>query len=79
VVPQLQAIRNFLVLQEEPRSTENRIAFARQHYNEGVMRYNAVLSSHPTNLVACLLLFSSAAMFAARDAGVDFLAVQHAG
>jgi hypothetical protein len=67
VVPQLQASENFLVLREELRSTENR---ARQHNNDSVMRYNAVLSSPSTNLVARLLLFGSAAMFAARDAGV---------
>jgi LemA protein len=72
VVPQLRASQNFPVLQEELRSTENRIAFARQHYNDSVMPYNAVLSSPPTSLVARLLLFISAAMFAARDAGVDF-------
>jgi LemA protein len=70
-VPQLQASQNFLVLQEELRSTENRIAFARQHYNDSVMQYNAMLSTLPTNLVARLFLFSPAAMFAARDAGVD--------
>ena len=70
--PQLQASQNFLMLQEELRSTENRIAFARQHYNDSVMQYDAVLSRLPTNLVARLFLFSSAAMFAARDAGVDF-------
>jgi hypothetical protein len=70
VGPQLQASQNFLVLQEELRSTENRIGFARQHYNDSVMRYRAFKS--PTNLVARLLLFSSAAMFATPDAGVDF-------
>jgi LemA protein len=69
--PQLQASQNFLALQEELRSTENRIAFARQHYNDSVMQYNAVLSTLPTNLVARLFLFSPAAMFAARDASVD--------
>jgi LemA protein len=70
-VPQLQASQNFLMLQEELRSTENRIAFARQHYNDSVMQYNVALSTLPTNLVARLFSFSPAAMFAARDAGVD--------
>ena len=70
-VPQLQASQNFLVLQEELRSTENRIAFARQHYNDSVMQFNAALSTFPTNLVARLFLFSPAAMFAARDASLD--------
>jgi LemA protein len=61
--PQLRANENFLALQEELRSSENRIAFARQHYNDSVMRYNAAVSSLPTNLVARLFAFSPAAMF----------------
>jgi LemA protein len=69
--PQLRASQNFLVLHEELRSTENRIAFARQHYNDSVMQYNAILSTLPANLVARLFFFSPAAMFTARDAGVD--------
>jgi LemA protein len=62
--PQLRANENFLALQEELRSSENRIAFARQHYNDSVMRYNAAISSAPTNLIARLFAFSPAAMFA---------------
>jgi LemA protein len=69
--PQLQASESFLMLQEELRSTENRIAFARQHYNDSVMQYNAALSTLPANLVARLFSFNPAAMFAARGAGVD--------
>jgi LemA protein len=52
--PQLQASKNFLVLQQELRSTENRIAFALWHYTNSVMRYSAMLSTLPTNLVARL-------------------------
>lgn len=63
--PQLRANQNFLALQEELRSTENRIAFARQHYNDSVMRYNAAVASLPTNVVARLFAFSPAAMFSA--------------
>lgn len=63
--PQLRADQNFLALQEELRSTENRIAFARQHYNDSVMRYNAAVSSLPTNMVARLFAFSPAPMFSA--------------
>jgi hypothetical protein len=59
------------VLQQELRSTENRITFALWHYNDSVMRYSAVLSTLPTNLVAACSNFSPAAMFPARDAGVE--------
>jgi LemA protein len=62
--PQLRTNENFLALAEELRSSENRIAFARQHYNDSVMRYNAAVSSLPTSLVARLFAFSPAAMFA---------------
>jgi LemA protein len=63
--PELQASQNFLALQEELRSTENRIAFARQHYNDSVMRYNVAISSLPTNVVARLFAFRPAAIFSA--------------
>jgi LemA protein len=63
--PQLRANQNFLALQEELRSSENRIAFARQHYNDCVMRYNAAVSSLPTNLVARLFAFGPATMLQA--------------
>ena len=61
--PQLRANENFLALAEELRSSENRIAFARQHYNDSVMRYNAAVAGLPTNLVARLFSFTPAAMF----------------
>jgi LemA protein len=61
--PQLRANQNFLALAEELRSTENRIAFARQHYNDSVMHYNAAVSSLPTTFIARLFAFSPAAMF----------------
>jgi LemA protein len=61
--PELRANENFLALQEELRSTENRIAFARQHYNDSVMRYNAAVAGVPTNFVARVFAFSPAAMF----------------
>jgi LemA protein len=68
-VPQLRASGNFLALQEELRTTENRIAFARQHYNGSVMHYNAMVLSLPANLIARLFTFSPATMFSTRDAG----------
>ncbi len=50
--PDLKASANFLALQEELASTENRIAFARQYYNTAVNRYNTAVETFPGNLVA---------------------------
>ena len=50
--PDLKANANALSLQEELASTENRIAFARQAYNDAVMRLNEGIAVFPTNLVA---------------------------
>jgi LemA protein len=63
--PALKASQQFLLLQEQLSSTENRIAFARQHYNESVRRFNTSLAEFPRNLIAGLLGFSPAALFAA--------------
>jgi len=49
--PDLKANQTMLKLQEELTSTENRIAFARQHYNDSVRRYNTRLEQVPTNIV----------------------------
>jgi LemA protein len=49
--PDLKANQNMLQVQEELASTENRIAFARQHYNDSVRRYNTRLDQVPANLV----------------------------
>ena len=49
--PDLKANQNMLQVQEELTSTENRIAFARQHYNDSVRRYNTKLEQIPTNIV----------------------------
>ncbi len=49
--PDLKANENMLKLQEEIASTENRIAFARQHYNDSVRRYNTKLEQVPTNVI----------------------------
>jgi LemA protein len=50
--PQLKANENFAALQEELSSTENRIGFARQHYNDVVARYEESRQAFPTNIVA---------------------------
>lgn len=66
--PQLRAVDNVQVLQEQLTSTENRIAFARQFYNDEVMKYNTTQSTFPRSLFARLLGFSPASMFAVADA-----------
>lgn len=50
--PELKANQNFLALQEELTSTENKIAFARQYYNDSVMRLNNLIQMFPSNIVA---------------------------
>jgi LemA protein len=52
--PQLRANENFLALQEELTATESKIAFARQFYNDQVMRLNTLIQSFPPSLVASL-------------------------
>lgn len=50
--PELQASANFLALQEELASTENRIGFARQAYNDAVASYNTRREVFPANLIS---------------------------
>jgi LemA protein len=50
--PDLKANQNMLALQEELASTENKVAFARQAYNDSVMTYNTAREVFPNNLVA---------------------------
>lgn len=56
--PDLKANQNFMMLQEELTSTENKIAYARQLYNNTVMKYNTKIQSIPTNIVASVHQFS---------------------
>jgi LemA protein len=67
--PALRASENMLALQEELASTENRIAFARQFYNDSVMEYNAARGTFPRNLLADPFGFKAADMFALEDPG----------
>ncbi|MFA5763516.1 MAG: LemA family protein [archaeon] len=50
--PTLKANTNFMALQEELSSTENKIAFARQFYNDMVMKWNTMILKFPTNIAA---------------------------
>ncbi|HSM84957.1 MAG TPA: LemA family protein [Candidatus Limnocylindrales bacterium] len=64
--PQLKAVENFNLLQEQITSTENRIAFARQHYNETVRQFNTAIAEFPRNLVAGVFGFTAEPLFAAE-------------
>ena len=75
--PDLKANNNALQLQEELVSSENRIAFARQAYNDAVMTFNTKLAVFPDVLVARLFSFTAAALFEADQSArvlpnVDF-------
>lgn len=53
--PELKANQNFLKLQEELTNTENKIAFARQFYNDVVMQYNAAQQKIPASIIANMM------------------------
>ncbi len=61
--PDLKANQNFLPLQEELTSTENKIAFARQFYNDTTMGFNTRIESFPVNLIAGTFNFKKAEFF----------------
>lgn len=65
--PDLKANQNMLGLQEELTSTENRISFARQFYNEQVARFNTAVETIPTNVVAGAGGFTKAEFFEIED------------
>src|SRR5438552_11735366 len=65
--PDLKANQNVLGLQEELTSTENKIAFARQAYNDSVMQYNTKRESFPDNLLAGAFGFSAAELLQATE------------
>jgi len=61
--PDLKANQNFLALQEELTATENRIGFARQHYNDVVSNYNTSLQTFPSNVLGGMFGFRAAEFF----------------
>jgi LemA protein len=66
--PDLKASQNFLALQEELSSTENKISFARQAYNDSVTRYNSRIQTIPANLIAGPGGFTTRELFELTDA-----------
>jgi len=72
--PDLKANQNMLAVQEELTSTENKVAFARQSFNDSVMVYNTTRETFPNSMVAGMFKFEPAQLFelaadsAAREA-----------
>ena len=66
--PELKANQNVLSLQEELTSTENKISFARQFYNDSVMSFNMKIQTFPTNLIAGMFNFKERQFFQADEA-----------
>ena len=65
--PDLKANQNFLSLQEELTSTENKIGFARQFYNDQVLGYNNKIQMFPSNIVAGSFNFKAEEFFEIED------------
>ncbi len=61
--PDLKANQNMMQLTEELTSTENKISFARQAYNDSVMTYNTGREVFPTNIIAGMFNFGPAELF----------------
>ncbi|MBS1271869.1 MAG: Protein LemA [Candidatus Marinimicrobia bacterium] len=61
--PDLKANENFLLLQEELTSTENKVGFARQFYNDQVLTLNNAIEQFPSNIIAGMFNFSKAEYF----------------
>jgi len=65
--PDLKANQNFLALQEELSSTENKIAFSRQFYNDSVLGYNNKIQMFPSNIFAGMFGFTMSEFFEVKD------------
>ena len=66
--PDLKANQNFGQLQEELTSTENKIAFSRQHYNDSAAVYNTARQKFPNNMIAGMFGFEKQDYFELEDA-----------
>jgi len=69
--PDLKANQNILQVQEELTSTENKIAFARQAYNDSVMEYNTKRESFPDTIFAGMFGFAAATLLEATESAEE--------
>ena len=67
--PDLKANENMMVLQEELTSTENKVSFARQGYNDSVTTYNTTREQFPANMIAGSFGFHHARLFEIEEPG----------
>ena len=74
--PDLKANTNFLAMQEELTGTEGRIAYARQYYNDAVLRYNTKIQTLPPSLFAAMFGFKPREYFEAEGDSRDNVQVQ---
>jgi len=74
--PDLKANENMIQLTEELTSTENKIAFARQAYNDSVMQYNTGIEQFPGSLIANNFGFKSAELLQATESAEERKAVK---
>ncbi len=74
--PELKANQNFLALQEELSGTEGRISYARQYYNDAVLRLNTKIQSFPSNILAGMFGFKEHEYFEADDTSRGPVSVQ---
>jgi LemA protein len=74
--PDLKANQNFLSLQEELSGTEGRISYARQFYNDSVLRLNTKIQSFPSNILAGMFGFKEHEYFEADDTSRGPVSVQ---
>jgi len=65
--PDLKANQNFIELQQELSETEDKISYARQFYNDTVLKYNNLCQQFPSNIVASLFHFDKAEFFEAQE------------
>jgi len=65
--PDLKASQNFMQFQEELASTENKIGFARQYYNDCVLKYNNKTQMFPSNIIAGMFGFTQETFFEADE------------
>jgi LemA protein len=74
--PDLKANQNMMQLTEELTSTENRIAFARQAFNDAVMTYNNAVQQFPSNFIAGAFSFQLAELLKATESDEERKAVK---
>ena len=74
--PELKANQNFLALQEELTATEGRISYARQFYNDTVLKLNTKVQTFPTNVLAGMFGFKTREYFEADDTSRGPVTVQ---